>query len=243
MAEQLVERAIRSDGETQGDTFAQTDNPELESLATGIELTLASVLQGIAVAILIPKIVDLITSGELAKLPYIPASLLLIFIMWVAFIGHALSFKTWPFDPVHNMLYFLIVTAEMVLLTFLDQPAPWFLSLLGFGLITALNYWYNQRLLQRQVPRYATPAARALYDDMAAEQSASLRFMAGYCLVGLLGFVALRLRPEYGLPQELGWVVTGLSAMALPIIHVSWQSRLMARRARLIEHTQAEAAA
>ena len=49
-------------------------NPELESLATGVELTLASVLQGIALAILVPKIVELITSGEVSKLPYIPAS-------------------------------------------------------------------------------------------------------------------------------------------------------------------------
>ena len=44
-------------------------NPELESLATSVELTLASVLQGIAVAILVPKIVELITGGDLAKRP------------------------------------------------------------------------------------------------------------------------------------------------------------------------------
>src|SRR5438093_1152000 len=48
---------------------------ELEGLAMDVELTLASVLQGIAMAILIPKIVDLITSGVVAKLPQIPASL------------------------------------------------------------------------------------------------------------------------------------------------------------------------
>src|SRR3954464_14676594 len=72
---------------------------ELESLATSVELTLASVLQGIALAILVPKIVDLITGGEVAKLPYIPASLLLLFLVWVMFIGHAISFITWPFDP------------------------------------------------------------------------------------------------------------------------------------------------
>src|SRR3954464_7758993 len=74
-------------------------NPELESLATGVEMTLASVLQGIALAILVPKIVELITNGEVAKLPYIPASLLLLFLVWVMFIGHAISFITWPFDP------------------------------------------------------------------------------------------------------------------------------------------------
>src|SRR5215217_4412980 len=75
-------------------TAAGEPNPELEGLATSVELTLASVLQGIALAILVPKIVDLITSGAVAKLPYIPASLLLLFMVWVMFINHAISFIT-----------------------------------------------------------------------------------------------------------------------------------------------------
>src|SRR5690349_2438476 len=182
-------------------------NPDLESTATGIELTLASVLQGIALAILIPNIAGLIVGGEIAKLPYIPASLLLIFVVWVAFITHSLSFISWPFDLPHNLLYFLVVTSETVLLTFLDQPAPWFLALAGFGLITGINHWYNLRLLRRYARRYSTPAAQALYAHIAYEQRASLGFMAGYCGVGLFCFGALRLEPEFGLSQELGWVV------------------------------------
>ena len=118
------------------DAAAATEpNPELESLATGVEMTLASVMQGIALAILVPKIVELITGGEMAKLPYIPASLLLMFMVWVMFIGHAISFITWPFDPLHNLLYFLIASSEAVLLFFLDQPGPWFLSLFGLALL------------------------------------------------------------------------------------------------------------
>ena len=41
------------------------------------------------------------------------------------------------------------------------------------------------------------------------------------------------------LAQELGWVVTGLGAMVLPLFHVLWQARMMAQRARLIEHVKA----
>jgi hypothetical protein len=217
-------------------------NPELESLATSVELTLASVLQGIALAILVPKIVDLITSGALAKLPYIPASLLLLFMVWVTFIGHALSFVTWPFDPLHNMLYFLIVTSEAVLLFFLDQPAQWFLSLFGFGLVLGFSFWYNQRLLERNARHYTSAAARRLYAHIMGEQRAGLRFMAGYCVIGLIGVVGLQLRPELGLAQELGWVVTGFGAIVLPLIHVLWQSRVMTRRAQLIEQAKADPA-
>src|SRR4051812_45739791 len=139
------------------DVAAATEpNPELESLATGVELTLASVMQGIALAILVPKIVELITGGELAKLPYIPASLLLMFMVWVMFINHAISFITWPFDPLHNLLYFLIASSEAVLLFFLDQPGPWFLSLVGMGLLLGFSSWYNQSLLGRNAARYTT---------------------------------------------------------------------------------------
>jgi hypothetical protein len=220
-------------------TAAGKPNPELEGLATSVELTLASVLQGIALAILVPKIVDLITSGAVAKLPYIPASLLLLFMVWVLFISHAISFITWPFDPLHNLLYFLIVSSEAVLLFFLDKPAQWFLSLVGFGLLLGFSCWYNQGLLQRSASRCITAAARELYGHILYEQRVGLQVMSGYCLVGLAGFGALQLRPDLGLAQELGWVVTGLGAMVLPLLHVLWQARMMAQRARLIEQVKA----
>jgi hypothetical protein len=225
--------------EVSDDAAATAPNPELESLATGVELTLASVLQGIALAILVPKIVELITSGVVAKLPYIPASLLLLFMVWVMFIGHAISFITWPIDPLHNLLYFLIVSSEAVLLFFLDRPVQWFLSLCGFALLLGFNCWYNQGLLRRNASRYTTADARRLYAHILDEQRVGLQFMAGYCLVGLVGFGGLQLRPELGLAQELGWVVTGFGAMVLPLVHVVWQARMMAQRARLIEHVKA----
>src|SRR3954465_6314069 len=152
------------------DAAATEPNSELESLATSVELTLASVLQGIALAILVPKIVDLITGGEVAKLPYIPASLLLLFLVWVTFISHAISFITWPFDPLHNLMYFLIVSSEAVLLFFLDKPVPWFLSLIGLGLVLGFSCWYNQGLLRRSASRYTTAAARELYTHIMDEQ-------------------------------------------------------------------------
>ena len=232
--------AYGTDGTSEDVAATVAPNPELESLATSVELTLASVLQGITLAILVPKIVELITSGEVAKLPYIPASLLLLFMVWVAFISHAISFITWPFDPLHNMMYFLIVTSEAVLLFFLDQPLQWFLALLGFGLLLGFNCWYTQRLLRRTAPRYSGAAARRLFAHGIEDQRVGLQFSAGYCLVGLLGFGALQLRPDLGLAQELGWLVTGLGAMVLPLIHVLWQARMMAQRARLIEQVKAD---
>jgi hypothetical protein len=164
-------------GDRRVEAFRLAHNAELENLATSVELTLASVLQGIALSLLIPKTVELVASGELAKLPYIPASLLLIFLVWVAFIGHALSYITWPFDPLHNFLYFLITGSEAVLLAFIDQPARWFLGLVGFALVMGFNVWYNQWLLRRHVHLYTSTAAQALYRHILAEQRTNFGFM------------------------------------------------------------------
>jgi hypothetical protein len=236
MAEQLID-----DGQAlQAAEARPAHNADLENLATSVELTLASVLQGLALSLLIPKAVELVTSGEIAKLPYIPASLLLIFMVWVAFIGHALSFITWPFDPLHNFLYFLVTGSEAVLLAFIDQPGRWFLALAGFALVMGFNVWYNQRLLGWQRQRYSSTAAQALYRHILAEQRTSLAFMAGYFVLGALGFIALQMRPEFGLPQEMGWAATGFGAMLLPLAHVLRQARTLGERSRLIERTKVE---
>lgn len=240
----MVERQLAAEAREQAGAHESSatlkPNTDLENLATGVELTLASVLQGAALSLLIPKTVELLASGTYAKLPYIPASLLLIFIVWVAFIGHALSFITWPFDPLHNFLYFLVAGSEAVLAALLDRPSQWFLALIGFALIMGFNLWYNQQLLLRQLGRYHGPAGQALYGHTMREQRTNLAFMAGYLAVGLLGFVSLSLRPTLGLPQEAGWVATGFGALLLPLAHVLWQARTVPVRARLIERARAE---
>jgi hypothetical protein len=62
-------------GDERAGALQPTHNADLENLATSVELTLASVLQGVAFSLLIPKTIELLAGGELAKLPYIPASL------------------------------------------------------------------------------------------------------------------------------------------------------------------------
>lgn len=213
-------------------------DPELESLATGVELTIVSVLQGIPVAILVPRIGELFGSGELARFPYVPSSLLIIFMVWIAFVMHALSCITWPFDPLHNLLYFLVATSEALLLYFLEQPVFWFLALIAFALTMALSYAYNQRLLERQRILYTTPAAQALYRHVSDDQRTSLMFMGAYCVMGIIGSLMLQILLWIGLPLELDWILIGLGSLILPVVHVRWQMRMVAERARLIENAR-----
>jgi hypothetical protein len=213
-------------------------NRELESLATGVELTLASVLQGIPLATLVPRVVELILANDLARLLYAPASLLIIFIIWISFILYALSFITWPFDPVHNLIYFFIVGAEGVLLGLIDRPGVWFLALLGLAAMLALNGWYNRRTLMRQQSFFASLAARALYEHMLAEQAADLRFAWAYAAAGILGALAVPLLEQAGLPDQLVWALASLGALAVPLVHVLSLLRLVRERSDLITAAQ-----
>lgn len=214
-------------------------NPELESLATGVELTLASVLQGIPLATLVPRLVDLLLSGDPSRLLYAPASLLIVFMVWVAFILYALSYVTWPFDPLHNLLYFLIVCAESVLLGLIDKPGVWFLALIGLGVTLALNARYNQRKIVLQSALYIGTAGRALHAHIVQEQMQSMQFVAAYVVVGLLGAGMVSGLESLGVNQSIVWSAASLAALAAPLVHVIWLSRLVLVRSRLIEAARA----
>jgi hypothetical protein len=215
-------------------------NRDLESLATGVELTLASVLQGIPLATLVPRIVDLLLSGDPSRLLYAPASLLIVFMVWVMFILYALSFVTWPFDPIHSLMYFLIVCAEAVVLGLIDRPGIWFLALIGLGVILGLNISYNQRKIKAQIILYAGIAGRALHANIMQEQAKSLQFIVAYVLVGAFGAALVPGLQRIGIEQGFVWAAASLAALAVPLIHVVWLIRLVPIRSQLIEAARAE---
>jgi hypothetical protein len=208
---------------------------ELEGVAVGIELTLASVLQGIPLALLIPRVVDLIVLGDVARLLYIPASLLIVFLVWVAFIMYALSFISWPFNPVHNLIYFGIVCTEAVLLALIDRPGTWFGALCAFGIAMLINYSYNQRQLLEQQPRFVGVEALALYDDMRAEQQIGIQFCWGYLAVGIAGVLSVPMLEQSGIAQSVVWSIASMIALVVPLLHTIWMLRMVPRRSRLIE--------
>jgi hypothetical protein len=215
-------------------------NRELEGLATGIELTLASVLQGIPLALLVPRVVDLIVLGDIARLLYAPASVLIVFMVWISFILYALSFVTWPFDPIHNLLYFAIVTVEAILLALIDRPGIWFGALLVLGVALALNARYNRQQIERQRPLFAGPAGAALHQHIVAEQAGGMQFAIIYVVVGLIGAVTVPILETIGFPQQFTWGLAALGALVVPLVHVVTVSQIVPERSRLIEAHLAE---
>lgn len=214
-------------------------NQRLESIASSVELTLASVLQGIPLALLVPRMVDLLLSGDLARLLYAPASLLLVFIIWTMFVLHALSVITWPFDPWHNLLYFGIVVAEAVLLSLIEQPAMWFIALCGLGVMLVLNSRYNQQLLLRQRDRLISSAEQNLAAHVQQEQRQVQRYAFFYIGVGLLGGMLVPWLTDR-IPAATAWMAAAVGAVVLPLVHVRWLAQLIPARSAYIEAALSE---
>jgi hypothetical protein len=212
---------------------------DLENFAMGVELTLVSVLQGVPLAILIPRIADLFASGQLALLVYIPASVLVAVNVWALFVLHIMSVPSWPFDLTHNLLYFLVATTEAVMLAFLLQPTNWFISLAMLGVLLALASTYHGRMLSRRAGQ-SSPAAQALVAHVVAGQQAERRESVLYIVVGLLSASVIGALTLLGAPLAAVWLPASLLALAAPALQARWLAQRMAERSLLVEQARRE---
>jgi len=102
---------------------------ELDSMIVEIELTLVSIIQGVALTILIESSRDAITQLKFSQWPYVLAGLLVIFIFWSRAVLHIITVIRWPLEFGHNFLYIGCALIEAVTFAQLSTPANWF----GFG--------------------------------------------------------------------------------------------------------------
>ena len=99
---------------------------ELYAMVVEIELTLVSIIQGVALFFLIDNARVVMTTHDIAFWLYIPAGLLVIFVFWSRSILHTLTVVRWPLEFGHNFLYITCALAEALLFTKLSEPRMWF---------------------------------------------------------------------------------------------------------------------
>jgi hypothetical protein len=99
---------------------------DLDAMIVEIELTLVSIIQGVALFFLIDNARVVMTTHDIAFCLYIPAGLLVIFVFWSRSILHTLTVVRWPLEFGHNFLYITCALAEALLFTKLSEPRMWF---------------------------------------------------------------------------------------------------------------------
>lgn len=202
---------------------------QLDGMIVGIELTLISIVQGLALSILAASAVEPLIQLQVEYWPAIVVGVLGILIFWSRSLIHTLSFISWPLEFGHNFIYFVSTLIEVAFLTQISNPPAWFaLQGVYFAIAWGL-YLYDLRVVYRHAPDFQTASERKLYGDIIADQLLNVRFlMPAGVLYNLLAWWLIQQRPDLFIEQR--WHV-GLSLVSVLVgVIYLWEGMAILKR-------------
>jgi len=159
---------------------------DLDSVVVNIELTLVSIIQGVALYFLTDNARSLLSMQHASAFPYIAAGLCVIFIFWSRSVIHALTLIRWPLEFGHNFFYIACALGEAILFSRLDRPLAWFQISAAYAGVVWLLFIYDMRLIHARSAESRDDSERALYARARSDQLLNIRV-----LVPLLFFLNL----------------------------------------------------
>lgn len=169
---------------------ASRPDHELDGVVVNIELTVISIVQGMALSFLIDGFRTVFVAHRVEALPYLVTSLLVVFSVWSRAVLHALTVLRWPLDYGRNFFYFTIALFEGLLFSQAGAPAHWYP--LGALLIVVfwLMFFYERRTYRQRMTDSAGPAGKALLETLLREHELNVRGLVPLTLVAWGGAAA-----------------------------------------------------
>jgi len=149
----------------------------LDATVVNIELTLISIIQGLALGVLAAASVEPLVQLHWQTWPYIATGLLVVLIFWSRALLHTLSFIGWPLEFGHTFVYFGATLLEAVALTQVGDPQRWFALNALYALAVWGLYGYDLRVVRRHADDFGTADEQALLADIVGDQRLNIRFM------------------------------------------------------------------
>lgn len=187
---------------------------QLDSTVVGIELTLISIVQGLALGVLAASSVVPIVELQWQAWPYIATGLLTILIFWSRSLVHTLSFIGWPLEFGHTFVYFIATLIEAIALTQVGNPARWFALNAVYAVAVWGLYAYDLRVVRRHAADFQSPGERALLEDILRDQRLNIRWLMP-TTVAFQGGIWWLVHTQPQLMLVQGW---HLAAIALTLI-------------------------
>jgi hypothetical protein len=143
---------------------------ELDSVVINVELTLASIIQGVALFFLTDNARVAFTMRHWESFPYVAAGLCVIFIFWSRSIIHTLTLIRWPMEFGHNFFYIGCALGEAILFSRVDSPLAWFQLSTTYAAVVWVLFIYDMRLIHARIAESRNDADHALYARVRADQ-------------------------------------------------------------------------
>ena len=150
---------------------------QLDSVVINIELTLVSIIQGVALFFLTDNARVLISLSHWEAFLYVAAALCVIFVFWSRSVIHTLTLIGWPLELGHNFFYIGCALGEAILFSRLDNPLAWFQLSAAYACIVWLLFVYDMRLIHTRLAESRVDPQRALYARAMSDQLLNIRLL------------------------------------------------------------------
>jgi hypothetical protein len=213
---------------------------DLDAMIVEIELTLTSIIQGVALYFLVENARAVLSSDQRAFWPYIVSGLFIILIFWSRSVAHTLTLIRWPLEFGHNFLYIACALVESLLFTRLGNPRAWF----AFGAIYAALVWllflYDLRLIRARRRDSAGDSSNRLYALLTRDQWLNIGLLVpALFFLNLACAFCIRAWPEYFLVHH-GHVWLAAAQLFAFGIYLLYVIRFFKAVAPLIENSRHE---
>ena len=174
-----------------------------------IELTLVSIIQGVALTILIENARDVVAQQEFVFWPYILAGLFVIFVFWSRAILHIITVIRWPLEFGHNFLYIACALVEALTFAQLARPLNWFLFGAAFIIVGWALFIYDLRLIHARMRDSAGPASDHLCAMVKRDQWLNIAvLLPGVLLLNIACASVIHARPQFFIEHKAHlWLV------------------------------------
>ena len=122
---------------------------ELDEVIVNIELTLASIVQGLALSFLAENASTVLSNGPATAWPYVGVAFLTILLFWSRALIHTLTLIRWPLEFVHNFFYFVCALVEVLAFKHLSDPFMWFVLNAVFAALVWGLFVHDLRIIRR----------------------------------------------------------------------------------------------
>ncbi len=168
----------------------------LDGLVVNMELTLISIIQGVALYFLTESSRGLIVTLQFTSWPYIAVGLLTIFLFWSRSLIHTFTVIRWPLEFGHNFFYIACTLAEAVMFTQLANLENWFLLGTIYGVMIWFLFLYDLGMINRLLAQQGAERDE-LCELLRRDQMLNVRIvMPAFVLFHGAAYAALRLRPD-----------------------------------------------
>ena len=148
----------------------QANRERLDELVINVELTLVSIIQGVALSFLADSTRQLIAGNAVEYYLYALNGLLIIFLFWSRAVIHTVTVIRWPLEFGHNFLYIACALFEAISFANLNQPLLWNALQTLFAVLVWLLFAVDLRLVRARQLEFAGSAVERLFHAIRQDQ-------------------------------------------------------------------------